>query len=282
MFNKLSKTNHMRDLFLITLSLLATNTNAQFFDLKYKYIEPAIIIGTYSLKYQRDSTNPNNIRNSTMLLFLGKTVSKFVNSDNYICDTTTRKFTTEKQFIDFMSNPDAKSIAFLYQIYKNYPTGKITFIDHIPSNAYKVEEDINLFQWSITSDTNTVCGFRAQKATCNFGGRSWIAWFSPDIPYSDGPYKFNGLPGLIVKVYDTRHHYVFELLSIVKPGEILMIDIEDKEYIVTNKQGFFQAEDSFRADIVNRAKEAGGNNQMQQTAAQNMALRNNPIELQRK
>jgi GLPGLI family protein len=272
----------MRYLFLITLSLLVTNTNAQFFDLKYKDIEPAIIIGTYSLKYQRDSTNPNNIRNSSMLLFLGKTVSKFVSSTYYISDTTTRKFTTEKQIIDYMSDPQIKPIAILYQIYKNYPKGKITFIDHIPSNAYKFEEDINLFQWSITSDTNTVCGFKAQKATCDFGGRSWIAWFSPDIPYSDGPYKFNGLPGLIVKLYDTRNHYIFELLSIGKQEKILMIDIKDKEYIVTTKQGFFHAEDSFREDIVNRAKEAGGDNQMQQTAALNMALRNNPIELKRK
>jgi len=272
----------MRYFILIAFSLLAMLTNAQFFNLRYKEIEPVILIGTYSLKYLRDSTNPNIIRNTTMLLLLGKTMSKFVNSDSYISDTTTRNFTTEKQIIDYMSNPQVKPVAFIYQIYKNYPRGKISFIDYIPSNAYKYEEDINLFQWIITVDTSTICGFKTQKATCNFGGRSWIAWFSPDIPYSDGPYKFNGLPGLIVKLYDTRSHYVFELLSIGKPGQILMIDIKDREYLITTKQEFFRAEDSFRDDIVNRAKKAGGDSQMQQTAAQNMSQRNNPIELLRK
>jgi GLPGLI family protein len=272
-----------RKVILFSLMLLANNiSNAQFFDLKYKDIEPAVIVASYSLKYQRDSTNPNNIRNSSMLLFIGRTMSKFVNSANYISDTTTRKFTTEKQIVDYMSNPQRQPVAFVYEIYKNYPKGKLTFTDVIPSDMYKYEEDLNLFEWTITNDTATFCSYKAQKATCDFGGRSWIAWFSPDIPYSDGPYKFNGLPGLIVKVYDTRNHYVFELLSLGKPGKSVMIDIEDKDYLVTTKQGFFQAEDSFKADIVNRAREAGGDNQMQQTAAKNMAQRNNPIELKRK
>jgi len=77
-------------------------------------------------------------------------------------------------------------------------------------------------------------------------------------------------------------HYVFELSSIGKPDRNVMIDIEDKQYLVTTKKGFFRAEDSFREDIVNKAKEMGGNDQMQQTFAKNAAERNNPIELKRK
>lgn len=33
-----------------------------------------------------------------------------------------------------------------------------------------------------------------QKATCDFAGRKWIAWFTTEIPIQDGPYKFYGLP----------------------------------------------------------------------------------------
>jgi hypothetical protein len=109
-----------------------------------------------------------------------------------------------------------------------------------------------------------------------------VAWFAPELPYSDGPYKFNGLPGLIVKIADTRNQYVFELLSIGKPAKSLPIDFLDDAYMVTTKQNFFKAQDDFRADIINRAKAGGATNQMQQTAAQNMSQRNNPIELVRK
>lgn len=139
-----------------------------------------------------------------------------------------------------------------------------------------------MFHWELRGDTSTICGYKTQKATCNFGGRSWVAWFAPELPYSDGPYKFNGLPGLIVKVSDTRNHYDFELISINKLDPCLMIDIEDKDYIVTTKQDFFKAFDSFREDIINRAKQYGANNDSQQVLAKNMAQRNNPIELIRK
>lgn len=139
-----------------------------------------------------------------------------------------------------------------------------------------------MFHWKLTNDTSTILGYQAQKATCDFGGRSWVAWFSSEIPFNDGPYKFNGLPGLIMKVYDTRYHYVFEIVSIEKPEKELMIEFVEKEYLEISKLGFFKAEDGFRNDIISRAKEAGLSNEIQQSVARRMEERNNPIELQRK
>ncbi len=256
--------------------------NAQLVGFTYTYIEPAKFLASYSLKSQRDSTNSDQIQNSKLLLFIGEYVSKFVNRAKYILDTATRNFTSSDQTIAYLQNPQNPKPAQLYQIYKNYPPNKITFLDHIPSDSYKFEEDLDLFDWQITSDTTTVCGFKSQMATCEFGGRKWIAWFAPEIPFSDGPYKFNGLPGLIVKVHDTRNHYVFELTAINNLEPPIMIEMQDKQYILTNKQGFFRAWDSFREDIISRAKEAGMDNQAQQVMAKNMSILNNPIELKRK
>lgn len=273
----------MRNYFLLTALILTNSCFAQFIGLKYIAIEPANIVLTYKLRYQQDSTDATNIRSSTLALFIGNTVSKFVNKSSYINDTAVRKFTSNKQALDYLTDPKIPhGGAQLYQIYKNYPKGKITITDHIPSNTYKFEEELNLFNWILTGDTNTVCGYKAQKAICDFGGRNWIAWFSPEIPFNDGPYKFSGLPGLIVKVYDTRNHYVFELFSVNKLVPGVMIEMQDKEYIETTKQGFFRAEDYFREDIINRAKEAGMDNNSQQIMAKNAAVRNNPIELIRK
>lgn len=272
----------MRNYLLIIAILFANCSFAQLFGHKIMSIEPVKIVITYNLKYQEDSTNPSNIRNTKMLLFLGGNSSKFISRAGYINDTATRKFSSNEQVINYHSDPDVPRSGFQYQIYKNYPDGMITFLDHIPSDTYKFEEKMNLFDWHLTGDTVTISGYKTQKATCNFGGRNWIAWFSQDLPFSDGPYKFNGLPGLIVKVYDTHNHYDFELLSISKPGAEEMIDIKEKRYIITTKQGFFQAQDSFRNDIISRAKAAGLDNSSQQIAARNLAMRNNPIELIRK
>ena len=61
--------------------------------------------------------------------------------------------------------------------------------------------------------------FQLQKATAQFGGRSWIAWFSKDIPMPYGPYKFNGLPGLIMELYDTKKDYYFKVIKSEKIPE---------------------------------------------------------------
>lgn len=272
----------MRNFFIILSILLSHCSFAQFTGLKYISLEPATTVVTYKLKYQPDSTNPDDIRNSKLLLFIGPNISKIVNKAGYINDTTIRKFTTDAQVISYLTDPKTFHGSILYQIYKNYPKGKLTYTDHIPSDSYRFEESLDLFQWKLTGDTATISGFKSQRATCDFGGRNWIAWFSPDLPFSDGPYKFNGLPGLIVKVFDTRNHYVFELVAVNKLEPAVMIDIQDKQYINTTKQGFFQAWDSFRTDIVSRMKQAGGDNDVQQTIARNMKSDNNPIELKRK
>lgn len=63
-------------------------------------------------------------------------------------------------------------------------------------------------------EKDTILGYPVQKATTQYGGRKWIVWFASDIPIPDGPYKFFGLPGLILKVHDTGNNHIFELKGI--------------------------------------------------------------------
>jgi GLPGLI family protein len=80
----------------------------------------------------------------------------------------------------------------------------------------RYSEDIHPQKWEIHDDTLTVAGYLCQKAICLFGGRNYTAWFTSDIPINNGPWKFGGLPGLILKVYDNDKLYVFECISIEK------------------------------------------------------------------
>jgi GLPGLI family protein len=54
------------------------------------------------------------------------------------------------------------------------------------------------------------------KATTNYKGRVWEAWFSKEYPINDGPYKFTGLPGLIVSLKDSEGDHIFNLIQIKK------------------------------------------------------------------
>jgi GLPGLI family protein len=96
-------------------------------------------------------------------------------------------------------------------IYQNYE-----YIGDV--NFYKLSEDARQ-QWNITDSVKISNNLSLQKATTKFGGRSWVAWFSKDIPIPYGPYKFNGLPGLIMELYDVKKDYYFNVIKSEKIPE---------------------------------------------------------------
>ncbi|HCA08259.1 GLPGLI family protein [Chryseobacterium sp.] len=79
-----------------------------------------------------------------------------------------------------------------------------------------IDEPLN---WKISSEQKTIGKYKSQKAEVNYGGRNWIAWFSTELPFNDGPYVFSGLPGLIISIEDTEHDYSFHLVQIKKGGD---------------------------------------------------------------
>lgn len=68
--------------------------------------------------------------------------------------------------------------------------------------------------WTLQDSTKTLLGYPCQLATCSYHGRDHQAWFTSDIPIANGPWKFKGLPGLILEVYDTQCHYQFQIEGI--------------------------------------------------------------------
>ncbi len=74
--------------------------------------------------------------------------------------------------------------------------------------SYLTNDEI---KWTLSNETQVYSELEIQKATANFGGRKWIAWFTKEIPFSEGPYKFQGLPGLIILLKDSQDQYIFSL-----------------------------------------------------------------------
>ena len=102
------------------------------------------------------------------------------------------------------------------KLYKDYKNKKIKVVDHISIHFFFYEETLLPQNWLIQEDTTTILDYFCQKAICDYRGRSYEAWFTSEIPISEGPWKFWGLPGLIIKMYDTKHHYDFDLIEFKK------------------------------------------------------------------
>lgn len=99
-------------------------------------------------------------------------------------------------------------------IYKNYPQGKTTVADVVGSEHVIYEDSLNAQYWQIIDSTKKVLGYTCQKAECDFRGRRWAAWFAPDVPVNDGPWKLGGLPGLIMEAYDRGKQYHFIIVGL--------------------------------------------------------------------
>lgn len=70
------------------------------------------------------------------------------------------------------------------------------------------------FDWTLVKEEKEVAGLSCQKATTSFRGREYTVWYTTSIPISVGPWKFNGLPGLIVSVTDNKNDVHIRLVDL--------------------------------------------------------------------
>lgn len=82
------------------------------------------------------------------------------------------------------------------------------------NNLYYLKEAAPNFNWAITSKTKKIENITCHLATTTFRGRTYNAWYAPSIPIKYGPYKFSGLPGLILAINDTENDVIFRARKI--------------------------------------------------------------------
>jgi GLPGLI family protein len=81
---------------------------------------------------------------------------------------------------------------------------------------YKIIDTAGDNNWNLANEYKEIAGYKCQKATSEFKGRKWEAWFTVDIPLSSGPWKLRGLPGLILLAYDSKQEVIFTFNTISK------------------------------------------------------------------
>lgn len=94
--------------------------------------------------------------------------------------------------------------------------------------AIEYEEPIPKFEWIVGSQQREICGYQCFSAHAWFRGRSWTAWFCPEIPVDTGPWKFNGLPGVILAVTDSSSHYDWECVAVKGQEPIIYYRVPKK------------------------------------------------------
>ena len=103
-----------------------------------------------------------------------------------------------------------------YEVFKNTPKRGYQYFIHSPGPIATRDITDSLFVWELLDGDSTVCEYPCKKARTTFRGRTWTVWYTLDLPYSDGPWKFCGLPGLILYAYESEGYFRFNCIGIEK------------------------------------------------------------------
>lgn len=213
----------------ILLASLAMLAGAQ--DIKMASLAPMEVKVSYEMNQVCDYPQPWRDTywraQQTLILEIGKGVAHSYGVDEH------KKL--QKQFLMKRNKNrwrlDINLHALIGETFIGYPNGKTLtqIVDLDVAGVYQYTEAVPKLGWKISSERKSILGYDCQRATCTFRGRDYEAWFTTEIPLSYGPWKFQGLPGLILEVADSKNEYHFTATGIEQVGgkeNIMMFDEE--------------------------------------------------------
>jgi len=262
----------------------------------YAFAQEYILIDTVKLnciywyEFQQDSTSRYSLKGQEMILQIGEHHSKFAAVHTLFNDSVLMAYANEpnsQAVFDKIWALTGRNITHSYckhYIYKNYP-GKdtITFTSYLNHKYPKIVEHNSLNWRLINNSDTTILDYRCKKATTRYAGRNYVAWFTMDIPVSDGPHKFSGLPGLIVKINDTQNQHCFQLTSVEKPKWIQPIFFIKDNFVEITAKEYTDALNVRMSQLFNKIQHEDGitidDDEQKSRALHNVKSRNNFIEL---
>ena len=179
---------------------------------KYDILDSAFMTVSYFLNYRQDPQEKLP-QVTSLVLQIGP---------RYTCCYSSDYRNIDSILLNAVENNRLPPPAFVYtvpvgEVYRNLETGEMNVLHRMPWEKHYVvyyREASPGFSWQITEDTATVAGYLCRKATASFRGRTWNSWFTTDIPANAGPWKFQGLPGLILKAEDSERDFTFTCYAI--------------------------------------------------------------------
>lgn len=139
-----------------------------------------------------------------------------------------------------------------YYVVKSFPARKLRYFDSSGLDKFVYEETPQKWNWTIMDSTKQILGYECVQATTDFHGRKWTVWFAPEIPVQNGPWKFDGLPGLILEAVSEGGQYLFEATGLQQTDKIITPVYLTDEYEKTTRLDFLKNKRSFIDNTLSR------------------------------
>lgn len=187
-----------------------------------------------------------DMREYDMIMEIGDSICKYEEYNAFRLDSvlasigygkvTNRMYSNLSRTYDFSSTES---------LMENLSSNRLDFYGRVFIDNFVYHEPIPVMNWELVDSTKEVCGYLCHMATCSFRGRKWIAWYS-EIPQSVGPWKLNGLPGLILEVKTTDNDHRFTAIAIRKSH--FPIKYARRDYFKTTREKYNESLYDYRTN----------------------------------
>lgn len=205
------------------------------------YAQKADLEVVYYFKYNSDSLNKSNFIQTNMTLLCNKNKSIYFNPAmvEYF------KYLDQQSKTMDVNNIKVDNITPIPTIRHNVWKENNTITATIPLGMYSYSFKEPVLEWELLDESKDIQGMHCKLAKTNTENDTFYAWYAPEIPISDGPFRFKGLPGLIVEAHNKGNTIQFLVASIKKSDK----EIEKMERALTtdllDKKDFFKAREKW-------------------------------------
>lgn len=196
---------------------------------------------SYEMKFMPDTLDRTNFDKRNMILDIGRNgLSCFQERNKWIRDSIGYARIIDEKISDRDLN-EARRIAGRvydnYQILKSYPDSEhLSFLGYAGLDKFEYKENPD-FNWQLKSaEKKTIGGYKCSLAMGSYAGRAYKVWYTTEISVSDGPWKFRGLPGLILEVEDLSGEYFYTCTKIQKREGLIIVEGMDNVFKTTRER----------------------------------------------
>ncbi|HBZ67975.1 MAG TPA: hypothetical protein DEO70_14165 [Bacteroidales bacterium] len=199
----------------------------------YSILDSAGMEISYRVETMNDSRKPDKKTPDIQKLLIGRKISKIYSCTLFYYDSLATVLIAKGA----QNYPICQSPVMPVEVIKDFSKKTLSVIYRtLTEDLFLYEEQLPEFNWIIQPEKKTILTHMCQKALTSFRGRNYEAWFAPDLPFPDGPFKFSGLPGLILEIRDTQGHYSFQCIGIKKLKPAKPIALYDWPYNRTTRE----------------------------------------------
>ena len=153
-----------------------------------------------------------------------------------------------KHWIETKDESQMQAVVYKTVIYvfKSFPDNQYKVYDNTGLERAYYVEPIDVIEWEVSDSTKNILGYECFMAEADYHGRHWTVWFTPEIPLNNGPWKLQGLPGLILEASELSGQHFFTATGIENSNQEMLPVYNYKQYDKSNRIDMLKMERNFR------------------------------------